>query len=54
MNDNIPARSNNSLFEIIDTPQRRFLESLGVDGKVPLRQARINAGLDVPEMKAAA
>lgn len=33
---------------------RDLLESLGLDGKVPLRQARINAGLDVPEMKVAA
>lgn len=33
---------------------RALLESLGVDGRVPLAQARKNAGLDVPEMKAAA
>lgn len=33
---------------------RALLEKIGVDGRVPLRQARINAGLDVPELKAAA
>lgn len=54
MNDNTPARSTNSLLCVVDTPRRRLLESLGLDGKVPLRQARINAGLDVPEMKVAA
>lgn len=54
MNDNTPARSTNSLLNIVDTPRRRFLESLGVDGRVPLAQARINAGLQVVELKVAA
>jgi hypothetical protein len=39
---------------VVDTPRRRFLESLGLDGRVPLARARANAGLDVPEMKVAA
>jgi hypothetical protein len=33
---------------------RALLEEHGIDGRVPLRQARINAGLDMPGLKAAA